>query len=810
MSFEDRLSIDNLRLLSQQRMIEWTFESKKVYQDPFNEVEVDAVFRRRGEIWRVPAFWRGEQKWTVRFAPPSAGEYAFELESTDPHNPDFRKSGSVRVLPYSGESQLLRHGSIHVSKDGRHFEHADGTPFYWLGDTWWMGLSDRLNWEGFQSLVADRRSKGFTLVQIVAGLVPLEEPPQDPGFCNEGGCVWGTDFTRINPRYFDYADRRVQLLVESEIVPAIVGAWGHLLPTLGIEKMKKHWRYLVARYGAYPVIWIVGGEVIDPPAKIVARISPVWRSKIVTTGWTEVAQYVRDLDPYHHLLSAHEAPPSVDFPLQDEALTDFDLLQSSQFGWSSLHVGIAQLNMHYARTAVVKPIVQGEIGYENHFYRHYEDFQRAAFWLSMLNGAAGYTYGADGTWGAYTGDKPLPAIRLSFLSWREGMNLTGSYQVGLGAKLLRQYEWWKFAPRPDWITPRGDTFLEPREDISGDELGSYFGEYRIEERIDSDAIQYPRGSWIGKDRDFDEPYAAGIPGELRFVYIPVDPNNLLRPRPPPTVLGLEIGRPYRAFLWEPSFGIRFDLGVIERPEPGPTMFRRELDVDNSSAWVVHDCSERAPHAAATDAEILATVTGLSESDLVAEVALEDGFTIDLIVRFLDVDNFVAATYSTAEHSISIIERRDGKNHVVARTTVARMQAALTLSMELRGGVGAASISDGQHRYTTPIVPLKNNERGGAGVRYKKSGSQKGTGFFTIRRSPVLVKDVLRARDLVDARGELRGTLEGHAWSSFGDKKYILLDAYRPEILPTGGDWVLVMDARGRNGVEGFRGSPRPN
>ena len=70
--------------------------------------------------------------------------------------------------------------------------------------------------------------------------------------------------TSINPIYFDMADLRIQWLVHSGLVPCIVGCWGYYLPLLGIEKMKKHWRYLVARWGAYPVIWCLAGEALMP------------------------------------------------------------------------------------------------------------------------------------------------------------------------------------------------------------------------------------------------------------------------------------------------------------------------------------------------------------------------------------------------------------------------------------------------------------------------------------------------------------------------------------------------------------------
>jgi hypothetical protein len=29
---------------------------------------------------------------------------------------------------------------------------------------------------------------------------------------------------------------------------------------MGMEKVKKHWRYLIARWSAYPVVWCLAGE----------------------------------------------------------------------------------------------------------------------------------------------------------------------------------------------------------------------------------------------------------------------------------------------------------------------------------------------------------------------------------------------------------------------------------------------------------------------------------------------------------------------------------------------------------------------
>ena len=39
------------------------------------------------------------------------------------------------MAPYAGSNALYRHGILRPHKSGRFLEHADGVPFYWLGDT---------------------------------------------------------------------------------------------------------------------------------------------------------------------------------------------------------------------------------------------------------------------------------------------------------------------------------------------------------------------------------------------------------------------------------------------------------------------------------------------------------------------------------------------------------------------------------------------------------------------------------------------------------------------------------------------------
>jgi hypothetical protein len=108
-------------------------------------------------------------------------------------------------------------------------------------------------------------------------------------------------------------------------------------------------------------------------------------------------------------------------------------------------------------------------------------------------------------------------------------------------------------------------------------------------------------------------------------------------------------------------------------------------------------------------------------------------------------------------------------------------------------------------YTTPIVDAVNARAGSAGVLHRGEVPSSSLDNFELQRSPVLVKDASLQRELCDAQGMHRVDLAGAGmsigsfkvpgWEDFGRAKIILLDAYRPEKLPTSGDWLLVLEAQ---------------
>ena len=135
-----------MRMVAQRNcVVEIKFDSANVYADPYDEVDLEVLFRGPEEaIRRVPAYWAGDDVWTVRFAAGQVGEYSYDTVCSNVADEGLHgRSGTVTVEPYMGDNPLLRHGRLRVAADRRHFVHADGTGFFWIGDTWWMGLTER-------------------------------------------------------------------------------------------------------------------------------------------------------------------------------------------------------------------------------------------------------------------------------------------------------------------------------------------------------------------------------------------------------------------------------------------------------------------------------------------------------------------------------------------------------------------------------------------------------------------------------------------------------------------------------------------
>jgi hypothetical protein len=494
-------------------------EAAAPHGDPFNELTVDAVVSDpSGAKLRVPAFWAGGKVWKVRYASPIVGTHRFRTECSDTHDAGLHGiEGRIDVEPYRGDNPLLRHGPIRVAADRRHFEHADGSPFLWIGDTWWMGLCKRLHWpDEFQALAADRKQKGFNVIQIVAGLYPDQGAFDERG-ANDAGFPWEKEYARVRPEYFDAADRRIEWLVDQGFVPCIVGAWGYHLPWLGERKMKQHLRYLVARWGAMPVVWCAAGEFNLP-----YYLAPGFPrgGEQQAAQWGDVIQSLRQVNAFGRPITAHPTgiePLSARLvlkkPGKDEKLLDFDMLQTGHGLREVLAPTVSALRASYGADPPM-PVVNGEVAYEALNGRIPADVPRLMCWACLLSGAAGHTYGANGIWqlnrkGEPYGNSPHGG-NYGPIPWDEAMHLPGSAQVGLAGKLLQALPFQTFTPHTDWVEwqkPTPEKFLVP--------------------------------------------YAAGIPRLLRVIYVPTADRIVVRNLEPEVL--------YTARIFNPLTGKTTDL-----------------------------------------------------------------------------------------------------------------------------------------------------------------------------------------------------------------------------------------------------------
>jgi Protein of unknown function (DUF4038) len=434
-----------------------------------------------GREQHIPAFWRGSE-WRVRYASTVPGTHRFD-------------GGELQLASYDGPNPLFRHGPLRLRNDGRRFEHADSTPFLWLGDTWWLACTSRLGWpDEFRRLTDDRVAKGFSVIQLVAGLYP-EMPPFDPRGGDEW--PWRDGFSELDPGWWDGADLKLAWLVGEGLVPCVVAAWGYHLLWTGVETMKRHWREVIARWGAYPVVWCLAGEATLPyyPDIFGERAGEVQAQ--LREGWAEVARYVREIDPYARLLTVHPSPgdgcfSSYDIFPEDSSLFDFSMLQTGHWDERSFGETLTTLQADLAREPP-KPVLNAEVCYEGIMSASWHNTQRFLVWSHLLSGAAGHTYGAQGLWSMNTGDFVGEAGSWADTTWEEAYRLPGSTHVGIAKRVLERYRWWALEPHPEWVDPHWTT----------------------------DALTLP--------------YAAGIPDEVRIVYFPssalVDPPRSGSPPP---------------------------------------------------------------------------------------------------------------------------------------------------------------------------------------------------------------------------------------------------------------------------------------
>jgi hypothetical protein len=427
--------------------------------EKYRDVTLNATFTDPGVIsYTVPGFWDGGNTWRIRFAPTSPGTWSYTISSSDSQLDSPANDGNFNcIAPTSGDIDANPNyrGFLKVSSNSRYLTYADGTPFFWMGDNIFFGNTMPMAFEKdpldqgpdvaeFPHYVDNRKAKKFSVIHIHVG---YSQPPVgwedwfDWGVGNEGGPPFNASYSEIHTENFQWLDKRIKCIHDGGMIPAIYGLWGNSeLMKQPIDVLKRHWKYLVARYQAYNVIWGIMGEY--GKAGNVSKVR-------------SLSNYVHDLDEIGHLTSIHPDGGSnwtSSVAFHGEAWIDFHMHQT----WRQTDFHALMVN-DYNRANPI-PVFNTEEAYDGinvgAEWGARPDIRRAA-WILYVSGG-GLSYGAHGIWDWNDGhdDTPSPHIR-----WYDAIDLPSAFDMNRLVEFFSGMEWWEMSPRDDLVS-NGYCFAE--------------------------------------------------------------------------------------------------------------------------------------------------------------------------------------------------------------------------------------------------------------------------------------------------------------------------------------------------------------
>jgi hypothetical protein len=389
--------------------------STRSYANPFLDVEVTATFiGPSGQVITRPGYWDGGSTWRVRFAPTALGTWKYFIESSDSRNLGLLKTGVLKSVAYTGDDEIYQRGFLTTGATS--LDYADGSPFFWLGDTHWF--FDRKEAWGpvgeydsqFTAIVDKRVDQKFTVYQSV--------------IFGDDGRYWaeGQKGTTINPAYFSAElDRKMAYIAQSGLVNAFgVGFHSNIDDfELGEQRLAQ---YIVARYGAYPMVWMTSGEGAG---------YDVGTREARIDGWRSVAQAIHEVDSYDHPQTAHSPAVTEKATLglphfyEGEGWFDFEMVQGGHQKF------VPAGDYDFYRQQYGLPFLESEANYEQIYDGYATDtIVRQTAYRSIQAGGFGYGYGAHGIWNATRDDSDTADdYGYGHRNWDDALDFVGADQM---------------------------------------------------------------------------------------------------------------------------------------------------------------------------------------------------------------------------------------------------------------------------------------------------------------------------------------------------------------------------------------------
>ena len=348
---------------------------------------------------------------------------------------------------------------LKVSPDGHFFQHADGSPFFYLADTAWM-LPNKLTEAEARTLFADRSAKGFTVVQALV-FRDLFEPNTAKV---DGVRPFASDAdmhaAKLNPEWIEYIVRLTKAAAEYDLVMGWLPTWGDKWNEhsnsagpviMDIASAREYCRVLSDALGECEnVIWILGG---DSPITTQAHANIV----------RAMAEGILAGVSADRLISYHPSGGATSAIFHSEPWLAFNAQQS---GHARLNIPNYETITEFYNTRPAKPCIDMEPNYEGMpvgFGRqwdvepgkraYFNDYDvRRSYYRSILAGAAGFTYGCESIRQVYrVGDRCHCWDGKGIPTWEEGLSAPGSSQLRLLKELLLERSYFTRVPAQELL-----------------------------------------------------------------------------------------------------------------------------------------------------------------------------------------------------------------------------------------------------------------------------------------------------------------------------------------------------------------------
>ncbi len=408
---------------------------------PARDVEFWVRFRHASGApeYKVHGFWDGGGDFKVRFTPTKPGRWTLvEVHANRKELAGQRQGDYVTALP----SKLAGFWIVDPASAGRRwYMRSDGSHPYILGNTHYSFLSGYRdgNQPTGNDIAQDIAANAacFKKLRFTLHCDRYPHPAEKPFLDAEGRPNDNGDFShRPNPKWFrERADAAVRAAFQHDLIADLILAGPDTEEARATLRAAQNggdptpWlRYVAARYGSFPNVWICLSNEYDirvptfPPAQV-ARFG----------------QIIRQFLPYPTPLSVHPAGKILWNPAFDELpeWADHHIIQRKiREVPVAADVMASVWRNAEGKGPRLRPTINDELSYQGEGDRHNEGDTIEAHTGAFLGGGYGTTGWKTGNklghyfWGKFSADEHTAADNLKFL--REIID--------------REITFWKMAP----------------------------------------------------------------------------------------------------------------------------------------------------------------------------------------------------------------------------------------------------------------------------------------------------------------------------------------------------------------------------